>query len=152
MSYWTNERLREATARVCRLVGIALVTVGLTMAYANRVVFDADAFADRAAASLGDARVSGFVGDRLADEVITQNPDLVAIRPVLSTVARTVVGSEPLRVVFRQASRSAHSLAFSEGAERVALSLPDFGVLMRGTVAQLRPDLGDRLNRAGDVA
>ncbi len=151
MSYWTNERLREVTARACRLVGIALVTVGLTMAYANRVVFDADAFAARAAASLGDTRVSGFVGDRLADEVISQSPDLVAVRPVLSTVAHTVVGSEAFRVVFRQASRSAHSLAFSEGAERVALSLPDFGVLMRGTVAQLRPDLGARMKAEGEV-
>ncbi len=151
MSFRNNERLREATARACRLVGIVLVALGLTLAYANRVVFDADAFADRAALSLGDPRVSGFVGDRLADEVIAQNPDLVAVRPVLSTVARTVVGSEPLRVVFRQASRSAHSLAFSEGAERVVLSLPDFGVLMRGTLSQLRPDLTGRLRAEGEV-
>ena len=151
MAFWNDERLREATARACRLVGIALIASGLTLAYANRVVFDADAFADRAALSLGDARVAGFVGDRVADELIAQNPDLVAVRPVLSTVARTVVESEPFRVVLRQASRSAHSLAFSEGAERVVLSLPDFGVLMRGTVTQLRPDLADRLKAEGEV-
>ncbi len=151
MSFWNNERLREVGARAFRLAGIVLLALGLTLAYSNRVVFDADAFADRAALSLGDPRVAGFVGERLADELIAQNPDLVAVRPVLATVARAVVASEPFRVVFRQASRSAHSLAFSEGAEKVALSLPDFGVLMKSTLTQLRPDLADRVEASGEM-
>ncbi|MGD8896136.1 MAG: hypothetical protein PVJ73_08895, partial [Acidobacteriota bacterium] len=151
MSFWNDERLREIAARALRLSGIVLLALGLTLAYANRVVFDADAFADRAALSLGDPRVAGLVGDRLTDELVAQNPNLVAVRPVLATVARSVVASEPFRVVFRQASRSAHSLAFSAGAEKVALSLPDFGVLIRSTLAQLQPDLAQRLEVKDEV-
>jgi hypothetical protein len=151
VSFWKNERLRERAALASRLAGTLLVSLGLVLAYANRVVFDADAFADRAALSLGDLRVAGFVGERLADEVIAQNRDLVAVRPVLATVARSAVASEPFRVVFRQASRSAHALAFSKGAEKVVVSLPDFGVLMRGTLSQLRPDLADRVEARGEV-
>jgi hypothetical protein len=130
---------------------VLLVSLGLLLAYANRVVFNADAFADRAARSLGDPRVGGFVGERVADALIDRNPNLVAVRPVLATAARTVVASPPFRAVFRQASRSAHGLAFSEGAEKVALSLPDFGVLMRSTLSQLRPDLADRIKTRGEA-
>jgi hypothetical protein len=146
-----DRRLRDVAALACRLAGATLLAVALTLAYANRVVFDADAFSARAAASLGDPRVASFVGGRLADEAIAQSPDLVAVRPVLSSVARTVVASEPFRVLFHQASRSAHAVVFSEGAERIVLSLPDFGVLMRSTVAQLRPELADRLQASGEA-
>jgi hypothetical protein len=122
------------------------------VAYANRVLFDADAFADRAAASLGDPRVAGFVGERIANGVIAQNRDLTAVRPALVGASRLVVGSEPFRALFRTAARSAHAVAFSEGAERVVLSLPDLGVLLRGTLSELRPDLAERLNVADETA
>ncbi len=129
-----------------------LLALGLLLAYANRVLFDADAFADRAAASLGDPRVAGFVGERFADRVIAQKRDLTAVRPAIVGAARLVVGSQPFRAVFRQAARSAHRVAFSEGAERVILSLPDFGVLLRGTLSQLRPGLAERVDVAEDLA
>lgn len=133
------------------MAGTLLVAAGLLLAYANRVLFDADAFADRTAASLGDARVSRFVGERVADQVIAQNRDLTAVRPALVGTARLVVGSEPFQALFRQAARSAHAVAFSEGAERVILSLPDFGVLLQGTLAQLRPGSTAEIQVAGGL-
>jgi hypothetical protein len=66
VSFWKRERLRERAALAGRVTGALLLSLGLLVAYANRVLFDADAFADRAAASLGDPRVAGFVGERIA--------------------------------------------------------------------------------------
>jgi hypothetical protein len=146
VSILKNERLRERAALASRVAGALLVSLGLLLAYANRVLFDADAFADRAAASVADPRVSGFVGERIADGVIAQSRDLTAVRPALVGASRLVVGSEPFRALFRTAARSAHAVAFSEGTERVVLSLPDFGVLLQGTLSDLLPDLAERLN------
>jgi predicted RecB family endonuclease len=152
LTFWKNDRLRRRAEQIVRIVAIVLLALGLVLTYANRVLFDADAFADRAAASLGDPRVASFVGERLADRVIAQKRDLTAVRPALVGAARLVVGSEPFGAVFRQAARSAHAVAFSEGAERVILSLPDFGVLLRGTLSQLRPGLAEQVDVDEDVA
>lgn len=58
-----------------RIIGAILLAAGLTHLYADRVVFDAPAFAARAALSLGDPRVASFVAERITDEVIAPRPD-----------------------------------------------------------------------------
>jgi hypothetical protein len=118
-----------------RAAGTILLAAGMVHLYADRAVFDARAFASRAAQSLGDPRVAEFVAERLADEAIAQRRDLTALRPLLVGTARTVVSSEPFRAGFARAARGAHAAAFSERAERIALSVPDLGVLVRSALA-----------------
>jgi len=112
--------------------------------YADVVIFDARAFGARAALSLGDPRVAGFVAERITDEAIAQRRDLMAYRPLLVGTARTIVGSEPFRAGFRRAAHSAHSALFSQSAERLALSVPDLGVLVRSALAH-DPALASRV-------
>jgi len=140
-----RSRVPAVIAAPLRLAGVLLVVAALLLAYANRVVFDPDAFAERAALSLGDPRVAGFVAERIADQAIARKPDLVAVRPIVVTAARTVVASEPFRVVFREATRRAHEIAFSRQAQSVVMSLPDFAVLLNGAVSRLDPSLAKRL-------
>ena len=99
------------------------------------MIFDARTFSARAALSLGDPRVAGYVAERIADEAIAQRRDLMAYRPLLVGTARAVVSSEPFRAGFRRAAQSAHTALFSERAERLALSVPDLGVLVRSALA-----------------
>ena len=75
------------------------------------------------------------MAERIADEVIAQRRDLMAYRPLLVGTARAVVSSEPFRAGFRRAAQSAHAALFSQSAERVALSVPDLGVLVRSALA-----------------
>jgi len=138
---------RRAAVVVCRILGALLVAAALAIAYADRVVFDTEAFSDRAARSLGDPRVAAYCGERIADEVIAQKRDLTAVRPLIATAARTVVGSEPFQAIFRRAAGQAHAVAFSKGAERLALSLPDFGVLLRSALATLGPEVAAKVPR-----
>jgi len=49
--------------------------------------------------------------------------------------ARAIVGSAAFRVGFARAAESAHTALFSQAAERLALSVPDFGVLVRSALA-----------------
>jgi hypothetical protein len=136
---------REMLATALRGPGVLLVVAAFLLAYANRVIYNPAAFAERAALSLGDPRVAGFVAERIADQAIARKPDLVAVRPIVVTAARTVVASEPFRIVFRGAAQRAHELAFSRQAQSVVMSLPDFAVLLNGAVSRMDPSLAKRL-------
>jgi len=60
--------------QIVRIIATLLLALGLVLAYANRVLFDADAFADRAAASLGDPRVASFARRSSARRVSSSGP------------------------------------------------------------------------------
>ncbi|HKZ33100.1 MAG TPA: hypothetical protein VJ648_12175, partial [Vicinamibacteria bacterium] len=125
----------EKLAPALRVAGAVLLGAGLVHLYADRVVFQARPFAARAAMSLGEPRVATYVAERIADEAIAQRRDLMAYRPLLVGTARAVVSSEAFRAGFQRTAEGAHALVFSQGAERVALSVPDIGVLVRSALA-----------------
>ncbi len=131
----TRHPILEKSAPTLRVVGAILLAAGMIHLYAERVVFDAVTFGGRAALSLGDPRVAGFVAERVADEAIAQRRDLMAYRPVIVASARAIVSSAPFRAGFARAAESAHTALFSQAAERLALSVPDFGVLVRSALA-----------------
>ena len=128
-------RFWEKAAPALRVVGAILLAAGTIHLYGDLVIFDARTFGARAALSLGDPRVAGFVAERITDEAIAQRRDLMAYRPLLVGTARTIVSSEPFRAGFRRAAQSAHAALFSQSAERLALSVPDLGVLVRSALA-----------------
>src|SRR5512140_403530 len=140
-----SSRRRLLAARVLRVAGALLVVAGSVLGYANRVVFRSEAFAARSADALGDPRVAGYVAERVADQVIARNRDLLAYRPVIVGATRTVVASEPFRALFRRAAANAHAVALSSGAERVYMSVPDLAVLLNGALAHAQPELAARL-------
>jgi len=130
-----RHRFWERAAPAFRVAGAILLAAGMVHLYAEVVIFDARAFGARAALSLGDPRVAGFVAERITDEAVAQRRDLMAYRPLLVGTARTIVSSEPFRAGFRRAAQSAHAALFSQSAERLALSVPDLGVLVRSALA-----------------
>jgi hypothetical protein len=136
--------LGDKAASTMRVIGAILLAAGTVHFYADRVVFDSHRFAARAAASLADPRVSGYVAERIADGALARNRDLTAYRPLIVGTARAVVASEPFRAGFGRGAESAHAALFSRSAEKVALSLPDLGVLLRGALAH-DPALAQRL-------
>ena len=127
-----------------RIAGAILLAAGMLHLYAGRVLFDARTFGGRAAQSLGDPRVASFASERIVDEVIAQRRDLIAYRPLLVGGTRAIVASEPFRAGFRRAAQGAHAALLSGSAERVALSVPDLGVLMRSALSH-DPKLAERV-------
>lgn len=144
MSDRRSLRSVERLAPYLRVAGAVLLAGGLVHLYAERVIFEPRAFAARAAASLKDPRVATYLADRISDEVIAQRRDLVGVRPLLVATARAVVSSEAFRAGFQRAAERAHALAFSQGAERMALAVPDIGVLVRGALAH-DPELVEKI-------
>jgi hypothetical protein len=145
MSPVDRSRRRAATARALRLVGALLLVVGVVLGYANRVVFRSEPFAARSADALADPRVSAFVAERIADQVIERNRDLLAFRPVIVGAARLVVASDAFRALFRRAAASAHAMALSTGAQTVYMSVPDLAVLLNSALSHAQPELAAKL-------
>lgn len=97
------------------------------------------------AAALHDPGVRDFVADRVTDLIISQQPNLIAVRPLVLTAVAGLVGTRPFEGLVRTAADRAHELAFSEGAERVVIALPDVGVLVRDVLARADPGLSARI-------
>jgi len=126
---------------------VGVVTTGLTsvVAYLGRNVLDAEAFSGRVVASLGRPGVSRYVALQIADGVVAANRDLTGIKPVIVTFAQAVVTSQAFEALARRAGRDAHRAIFSGNAENLLLSMPDVGVLLRGALETVNPEVAARI-------
>ena len=129
------------------LLVIGLLATGLTavVAYLTRTVLDEDAFSNRIVAALEEPDVSAYVAQRIADAAVAANRDRTGIRPVIAAFAEVVVNTAPFHALVRRAAREAHQLAVSEGGQDVLLSIPDVGVLLRGTLQSVSPEIAQRI-------
>lgn len=139
-----SEHFISRAAPALRVAGAIVLACGMVHLYADRVVFDAPTFGARAALSLGDPRVAAYAAERIADEAVSQRRDLVAYRPLIVGTARAIVSSEAFRAGFRHAAQGAHAALFSQGAQKVALAVPDLGVLIRSALAH-DPRIAERI-------
>ena len=137
-------RLLSQVILATAAVGLAL---GAVLSTAGESVVDAEAFGRRSAQSLSDPRVAAFAADRVTVAVLAASPDLTPVRPLVLATSRMIVSSEAFRVAFRTAAESAHRALFAEGTQRVVLSLPDAGVLLRGAVERASPELAEKIPR-----
>ena len=139
-----SKSARTYLGAVCSVLGIVALVLGVLLAYASRVLFNSEAFADRVAASLGDPRVAGLVADRVTDGLIAQERDLTAFAPLISATTRSLVASEPFRGIVRRAARTGHETMMSGRGQRVLLNLADVGVILRSALST-HPELAKKI-------
>jgi hypothetical protein len=141
-----------------RLTGVLVVAASFLLfataviSYARRALFDADAFADRATATLRDERVRAVVADEITDGlVLRESPDLVAARPLIAAAVSGAVGGDAFTRLFRLGVRDAHRAVFSHDQGTATLTLVDVGTVVAAALQQLRPQVADEIERAGRV-
>jgi len=127
------------------LVGLLTLGSSAVVAYLARTILDEDAFSGRIVAALERPALSSFVAQQIADGVIAANRDLTGVKPVITTFAQALVNSSAFRVLVRRGAREAHRVMLSSGAENVMLSVPDVGVLLRGTLESVSPELASKV-------
>jgi len=132
-------------ARLIGFLGLLLLFASAILIDVSRGLFVSEDFASRAAASLGDERVSSFVAERLTDAIVAQRPNLTAVRPLLVGTMDGLVGSAPFRAVARAGLRTAHQAFFSKGGEEFLLSVPDVGIIVQSALAQANPELAKKI-------
>ena len=134
------------------VVASALLFATAVAVYARRALFDADAFADRATATLRDERVRTAVADDITDGlVLRRQPDLVAARPLIAAAVSGVVGGEAFTRLFRLGVRDAHRAVFAHDQGTVTLTLVDVGTVVATALRQLRPQVAAEIERTGHV-
>jgi hypothetical protein len=141
----TSSKGRAFASNIAILLGVLLLALGALSSVVQRSFFDARGFAARTAASLSDPGVAAFAADRVTKAILETDPDLVAIRPLLVVTVSGVVSSGPFRALVATGAREAHRAVFSEGTQRVVLSLPDVEVLVRGALERASPELAEKI-------
>jgi hypothetical protein len=138
---------RRAAAVSWALAGLSAcaLAVGGLLLYAERTLFDPDAFADRAEAAFTLPAVRDAAAGRVGDVVIAAKPDLVVLRPLLELGARQLVGAAPFRALVRAAALDAHRSAFDQHRREVAVRVTDAGVLLAAALRRLDPRLEQRV-------
>jgi len=137
--------VKRRLANIILVLGLLLTGTLALVAYLARTVLDEEAFSSRVVAALQRPAASAYVAQRIADGVVAANRDLTGIRPVIATFAQAMVTSTPFQALVKRAAREAQHALLSQGAENVMLSVPDVGVLLRGTLETVSPAIAKRI-------
>jgi hypothetical protein len=134
-------RARSALSVALAILAAAAVVVGGTCLYVRQELLNSHAFADRTVAALGHGPVRRVVAREIVVQVIDQSsPDLIAARPVVTSVVDTVVGTQQFRGLIRLAAEQGHRLLFDRGGN-VAFSLADAGTVVISALRTLAPKI-----------
>jgi hypothetical protein len=144
---------RRTLPLVLAVLAAVAVLGSVVVGYTTRALFDPDEFADRAVAALEDDAVAGELGRRATNDVVANEPDLVAIRPVIEDVITGVISSKTFRDLFRAGVADVHRTLFEQDSDTFTLALADIGATARGAVAALNPKLAKKIpaNSAAEV-
>lgn len=129
----------RTASRLLAAVAVLLAVLALILSYAGRAVLRSGPFADRATAALRDSAVQADVADHLADGVVQGNSDLVAVRPLIRSVAGAVVGSPAFAAVFHRAVLEAHQAVIENQRPKALLNVTDAAVLIQGVLQRVAP-------------
>ena len=137
-------RRAAASWALAALSACALAVAGLQL-YAERTLFDADAFADRAEAAFTLPPVRDATARRLTDAVVGVRPNLITLRPLLELGSRQVVATTPFRALVRRAALDAHQAAFDQHRRQLTVQVNDTTLLLTAALRRLDPRLEERL-------
>src|SRR5215216_6287363 len=109
-----------AAAAVC----LMLAATGLYGAYA---ILDRDAFADRAASTLGSDEVRQEVAARFAMRVVQEHPGLVRAQSAVEEAAGRVIVADEFRAPYRAGALRLHDALLADADAEAALRVAGSG-------------------------
>lgn len=139
------------TARVLSALGVALLVLGTVAGVVNREVLDGDRFMAHVDAVRADPEVSRGLGRLLTDRIVTAQPDLTAVRPLLESVATAVVASPSSDAAARAAVAPLHRSLTGDERSTVVLRLADTGAVLIASARAMSPRLEAALPADLDV-
>ena len=143
---WMTSRLRGSSSFFgCLVAGARCLSAGMLTFVSSRNLFDSRIFGERIGLSLSNPAVAAYAGDQITAAVIRQRPDLIAVRPLIVATASSIVPTRPFVALAESAARRMHQVAFSEASQRIALSIPDFQILMRNALEQASPEIAAKI-------
>jgi hypothetical protein len=133
------------------LAALALLA-GLITGYASLTLFDSDEFSERATAALEDDAVKAEIGRRVTDDLVLRaQADLVGFRPLIGSVVEGIVGAGVFRDLVQTAVRDVHGGLVEGNQNTATLTLADAGVVIRGALQALAPQLSKQIGGGADI-
>ena len=145
-------RARRITARSLVVAASVVLVMALVAGYVRIAAVDSDQFANRATAALRDDSVRSLVAEKITDDVVLEKQqDLLAARPIIESVASSIVGSRAFTRLFHAAVRDVHRAVFDRNEDTVTLSVADVGTVMASALRVVRPSLAEDVESTGGV-
>lgn len=134
------------------LASVALLAGGVTL-YAREEIFKPSAFADRALDAVHEPVLQRVVSREIAVQILEPSvPDLVAVRPVVSSGVRLLITSGVLAPILRLAAENGERVLFERGGGNAVFQIADAGTVVSSALRTLAPDVArDLLPRAEAV-
>jgi hypothetical protein len=126
--------------RVLILLGAVLAALGLLAGHVNREVLDGPTFAANVDDIRRDDAVAAELGTAISNQLLRQHPNLVAIRPLVESVATRAAGGDLLSGPTLAAAEATHRLLTEGDADSIALRLADVGAVVTGALAVVAPE------------
>ncbi|WP_395692290.1 hypothetical protein [Nocardioides sp.] len=139
-------------------LGALLILVGTLAGVVNREVLDADRFAAHVDTVRTDPDVSRELGAVITERLLEQQPDLVALRPLVESTATDLVASPAVSPLVRSVVAPLYrALVLGQGEDPLVLRLADVAAVVIGVVTEVSPqaratvppDLDVRLSELG---
>jgi hypothetical protein len=139
------ERARTTTSVALAILAAVAIVVGGTCLYVRQELLNPRTFADRTASALTREPVRRVVAREIVVQAIDQNSsDLIAARPVITSVVEAVVATRQFRSVIRTAAEQAHRLLFDRGGN-VAFTVADAGTVVISALRTLAPNVAAKI-------
>ena len=137
-----SSRGRHLAARSLVVAASVVLVLALVAGYVRLAAVDSDQFANRATAALRDDSVRSLVAEKITDDVVLEEQrDLLAARPIIQSVASSIVGTRAFTGLFHAGVRDVHRAIFNRNRDTVTLTVADVGTVMAAALRAVRPAL-----------
>ena len=130
--------MRVLSICLAAIASIALA-LGILAGVANRNVVDGNRFADHADSIRRNPAVAEQVGTKITNAVLTANPNLGAVRPLIGAASDSLAQGSAISPIVRTAARALHRHVTNRDSGDISLRLVDVGAAVVGVAAALGP-------------
>ena len=141
--------MRTTLSWMFLVVGAVLLALSIPAGYLNRTVLDAPTFASKVDELRQRDDVSDVLGREVSAEIISLNPDLVAIEPLVEQVAIGVVGSDALSGPVKLAASQFNQALTTENSDQLVLRILDVGAVVTSVIGAVAPDQAPEFSDIG---
>lgn len=132
--------MRRTLSWVLLVLGALFLALSIPAGYVNRTVLDAPTLASNVDELRQRPDVSAVLGRELATTIIEQNPNLVAIAPLVDQISTAVVAGDALSGPTKLAASQFNRALMENNSSQFVLRLADAGAVVSGVVAVVAPD------------
>lgn len=134
-------RARPAVVALLLVLAVCAGTLGAAAVVFRDTVVDGREFADRTVTALSTPAAREVIGAQVADQIVGQVPEAVAVRPLIETAVQGALSTAAFRRILAAAVRDLHDTVLADRSDTVTLRLVDVVLVAKAQLAAVSPQL-----------